>query len=177
MSGNHAYVADSDSGVRIIDVSNPAVPIEVGFNSTGVYAVGVAVSGTHVYIAQHDLGFRILDVSDPAAPVEVGFRDTLGLTRAVVVSGDLAYVANGHSGLSIIDVSNPAAPTLRVASLPSTSKTRPRMGVAAGEVTGFTPLILVEEIDSCPPSTRCERASLVFSSRRMLICCSNCCCC
>jgi len=29
--GNYAYIADNEAGLRIIDISNPASPQEVGF--------------------------------------------------------------------------------------------------------------------------------------------------
>ncbi|MCU0370906.1 MAG: hypothetical protein MUC31_05780, partial [Bacteroidales bacterium] len=31
ISGNYAYVADSDEGLRIIDITDPALPFEEGF--------------------------------------------------------------------------------------------------------------------------------------------------
>ena len=33
VSGSYAYVADDDAGLRVIDVSTPASPIEVGFST------------------------------------------------------------------------------------------------------------------------------------------------
>jgi len=118
--GTLAYVADYSSGLRIIDLSNPAAPVEVGYYDTSGYAHDVQVVGTLAYVAAGDSGLRIIDVSNPATPVEVGFYDTWGIYDAwgsacgVQVVGTLAYVAEdfytGISYLRIIDVSNPAAP-------------------------------------------------------------------
>ena len=112
VSGNYAYVADSTSGLRIIDISTPASPSEVGFYDTPGYALGVYVMGNYAYVADRDSGLRIIDISTPASPSEVGFYDTPGYAVGVYVSGNYAYVADGNtSGLRIIDVSNPASPT------------------------------------------------------------------
>ena len=50
-STNYAYVADGWSGFRIINISNPASPTEVGYHDTPGYANGVYVSGNYAYVA------------------------------------------------------------------------------------------------------------------------------
>jgi len=105
--GTLAYVADYDVGLRVLDVSNPAIPVEVGLCGTPGHARAVDVIGPLAYVADSgDGGLRIIDVSNPAAPVELGFYDTPGSADVV---GSLAYVADNED-LRIIDVSNPAAP-------------------------------------------------------------------
>jgi VCBS repeat-containing protein len=111
VAGSYAYVADGDSGLRIIDASNQNTPIEVGFYDTPGRAYDVAVAGSYVYVADEIGGLRIIDVSNPAAPWEVGFSDTPSYAYGVAVAGTYAYVANGeYVGLWIFDVSNPAVP-------------------------------------------------------------------
>ncbi len=44
--GDLAYVADGYSGLRVIDVSNPALPVEIGALETPGYAEGVEVMNT-----------------------------------------------------------------------------------------------------------------------------------
>ncbi|GBC79584.1 hypothetical protein HRbin09_00806 [bacterium HR09] len=102
VSGNYAYVADEHQGLRIINVSNPATPTEVGFSGTGGYAEDVEVSGNYAYVATGGRGLRIIDVSNPAAPVQTGFYDTPGDALGVAVSGSYAYVADGPAGLTIV---------------------------------------------------------------------------
>ncbi len=43
--GNVAYVADYTGGLRIIDITNPDTPAEIGFYDTGSYASAIAVAG------------------------------------------------------------------------------------------------------------------------------------
>ena len=70
--GGIAYVADGPSGLRVIDVSNPAAPFEIGAFDTLGRAMDVEVVDGIAYVANyHDL--LVIDVSDPAAPFKIGF--------------------------------------------------------------------------------------------------------
>lgn len=111
VSGDHAYLADSSSGLRVVDVSDPANPQQMGFfDPTGSTAgQGVYYTDSYLYLAD-GLGLLILDVSDPAAPAEAGFHLPPGFTVKVQVSGQYAYAANREGGLSIADISDPANP-------------------------------------------------------------------
>jgi hypothetical protein len=108
--GDLAYVADQFSGLRILDVSNPAAPVEFGALETLGYVDSVEVVGDLAYLDPCRLNPRIFDVSNPAAPVELSALDTSGVAYEVEVVGDLAYVAAGIPGVRIFDVSHPAAP-------------------------------------------------------------------
>ena len=105
-----AYVASDPSGLSVLDVSNPAAPIELGAIDTPGQANGVAVAGEMAYVADGYAGLRAIDVSNPAAPRELGAVGNPGYANDVAVVGGFAYVAAQLSGLRVIDVSNPAAP-------------------------------------------------------------------
>jgi uncharacterized secreted protein with C-terminal beta-propeller domain len=96
--------------MRVIDITNPSAPQEVGFFDTPGLAYGLAVNGNFAYIADCDQGLRVVDISNPAAPQEVGFVDTPGMAYDVAVDGGYAYVADYSRGVRVVDVSNPAAP-------------------------------------------------------------------
>jgi hypothetical protein len=114
--GSYVYGA-AGGDLRIVDVSNPTAPSEVGFydmpGDAWSVAEGVAVAGDYAYIAAGG-DLRIVDVSNPAVPTEVGFYDTPE-ARGVTVAGDYAYVAAGYGGLLILRL----AP-LTAASIPTT---------------------------------------------------------
>jgi uncharacterized secreted protein with C-terminal beta-propeller domain len=94
----------------VIDVSNPAFPVELGALDRPDYVSDVEVVGGLAYAANGAAGLCVIDVSNPAFPVEIGCSNTGGYVNAVeVVGGGLAYVT-GSSGLRVIDVSNPAFP-------------------------------------------------------------------
>jgi len=60
VAGGYAYVAAEGSGLRVVDVSTPSNPTEVGFYDTPGYAQGVAVAGGYAYVADWDDGLIIL---------------------------------------------------------------------------------------------------------------------
>ena len=87
MAGDFAYVGSAFGGLRIINVANPAAPVQVGSYATPGYAIGVAVVGYYAYVAAYDSGLRIINVSDPAVPTEIGFYDTPGNSIGVTLAG------------------------------------------------------------------------------------------
>jgi hypothetical protein len=101
VSGGYAYVADAYGGLRVIDVSDPTTPVEVGALGTPEAATGLAVSGDLVYLADGHGGLRVVDVSVPAWPVEVGAAATLAVAENVAVSDGHAFVAETWAGMSV----------------------------------------------------------------------------
>ena len=109
VSGNYAYVADEDSGLAIIDISNPASPGSPVYVDTSGSAHGVTVSGDYAYVADYTSGLAIIDISNPASPGSPVYMNT-GDARGVTVSGNYAYVAAYDKGLAIINISDPTNP-------------------------------------------------------------------
>jgi len=112
VSGTLAYVTAWESGLLIIDVSDPSSPTLRGAYDTA-FPYKVHVSGTLAYIATAG-GLQIVDASDPSSPTLRGVYDTRAYTAYDVdISANLAYVTVWGRGLQIVDVSNPSSPTLR----------------------------------------------------------------
>jgi len=55
VTGTYAYVAAGDSGLRIINVSDPAAPANAGSYDTPGFAEGVAVAGNHAVESRKDV--------------------------------------------------------------------------------------------------------------------------
>jgi hypothetical protein len=115
VSGGYAYVSDLNgwSGLRVIDVTDPLNPWEVGslqFDSDGLRQI--AVSGNHAYIVKGYKELKVIDVSDPEAPFEVTSRETYypSSYNALTTSGHLLFIADWLFGLRIMDISDPANP-------------------------------------------------------------------
>ena len=108
VAGSYAYVADGSSGLRIINVANPAAPTRSASYDTPGYAHGVAVAGSYAYVADGQRAARH-QRGNPAAPTEVGFYDTPGAYG--VAWRALCLRRRLHSGLRVINVANPATPT------------------------------------------------------------------
>ncbi len=111
-SGNLVYLIVGTQGLLLVDVTDPAHPVEVGSNSTRGYAQSLALGGGVAYVANRGDGLTILDVSDPMRPVEIGRLDTPGSAQAVALRGQLAAVADQRGGLQLVDVSKPTSPVL-----------------------------------------------------------------
>lgn len=116
VTGTTACVANnvpdgSGDMVRIIDVSNPNDPVEVGSFPTGWWATGLAATAGFCLVASTPEGLQVADVSDPASAAVVGQLPGVGWSKDVDADGAIAVVADdwGH-GLRVLDVSNPASP-------------------------------------------------------------------
>lgn len=113
-----AYVADGDSGLRIIDIRDPANPESVsGLDTPGV-ARRIVLSENYVFIAggldfpERGGGVQIIDVSDPAAPALVTTYEPPQTAVDVRVLGDELYVAFRSGRIDILDITDPGAPVL-----------------------------------------------------------------
>jgi len=104
-----AYVADGDSGLRILNISNPAAPFEAGHFLTSDAIYGVYVRDSLAYLAALGAGLRIVNISNPAAPQEVGSYLAPGWTRDVWIADTIAYVA-ASGCIEVLNIVNPATP-------------------------------------------------------------------
>ena len=119
VDGPLAVAVSGNSGLTVVNVSNPRVPpLQPVGSLLGIFR-GVALVGRTAYALQVVPGnpaytdLVIVDLGNPSAPhiigrVTVGDSDFVG----VRVVGSVAYVVAGSSGLRIIDVSSPTAPKI-----------------------------------------------------------------
>lgn len=142
VSGNYAYLAAGDdgsgnvdptnSGLVVVDISNPASPQTVDFVQTEGEPNAVAIHGSYAYLAVGDngsgrvspanMGLHLLDISTPADVVMAGFIHTTGNPNRLALStdGNKVYIADGNysvagsqdvTGLEIISAADKAHPT------------------------------------------------------------------
>ncbi|MFQ5856599.1 MAG: hypothetical protein ACE5LU_13255, partial [Anaerolineae bacterium] len=108
--------------LRVIDVSDPTAPVEVGTYGKGWRISDVYVANNYAYVATYE-GLLVVDISDPTMPVRVSTYDfspkDSSYFRAsdVYVAGNYAYIlwerddhATRRRGLQVIDISDPTAP-------------------------------------------------------------------
>ena len=107
-----AYVVDGDGGLRIIDVTDPAHPNELGFHNTPGHTLSTVAAGSLLYVVGGFSGLRILNVADPEQPLEIGSFPAWGDCADVAVVGDIAYTVTNWGGLIILNVRDPRAPVL-----------------------------------------------------------------
>jgi len=109
--GKYAYVAD-DSGLQIIDISNPTTPILKGIYNTTGSNHGVQIVGNYAYVTPYSK-LQIIDISNSTTPILKGTYNISGDAYGIQIVGNYAYVANGYLGLQIIDISDPTIPILK----------------------------------------------------------------
>lgn len=118
---NHAYIAAGAAGLRIVDVTDPATPVEVGSLEfePNVAVTGVALGGQFVYLAT-TAGLRVVDVSDPTRPVQIGVLPAVswdvahaGYDQLYLVERQCSSLDGCDSGsLLAVDASDKANPRL-----------------------------------------------------------------
>ncbi len=114
IQGNLAYLASRYDGFNVIAISNPQLPVQIGFFDTSGSAVDLAVDGTNLFLSDGDHGPKIFDVSNPASPSFVGKPSPLFTqVDSVTVSNGVAYVADSSTDvITALDVSDPASPQI-----------------------------------------------------------------
>lgn len=111
LRGDRAYVA-ADETFRVIDVSDPSRPSELGTLAAPGRIWGLHIAEPYVYLAGGLEGLHIVDVTDPRAPALLATHPTAGQALGVTTSGTTAMVVNLMTGLEVVDISDRTAPTL-----------------------------------------------------------------
>ena len=116
VSSNLAYLAAGESGLRIVDITNPASPIEVGFCDIAGVALNIALWNSYALVVMQSYDLIIIDITDPTSPFEVGYYDNPAFSSSttdnagVAAQGNYAYLPSGSDGLRVVDLDNPALP-------------------------------------------------------------------
>ncbi len=117
--GDLVVVADTQS-IRMIDVSDPTAPVEVG--SLQAWVEDVAVVGKFAYLADSSAGLRTVDISNPASPTELDSAWWRGVSKDVAVRGSMVLVAGEWGGLGVFDATEASdLQQLGILATPSTS--------------------------------------------------------
>ncbi|NOY07491.1 MAG: hypothetical protein GXP33_01430 [Spirochaetes bacterium] len=116
ISGDY-YYAVGDSGLVILDISNPQSTHQVGYLSLPGIGVDVAVAGHYAFIASYGAGLQVADVSNVRAPVRVGSVSIPDKSESIAAYGKYAYVgiqdASNEGQFQVVDISNPESPQLK----------------------------------------------------------------
>lgn len=99
-----------NSGILfIVDLADPATPVQLGSIMLGGGWCGLAVAGPHVYLIDEQMLY-VIDITDPYAPSLVGELWGFGEASDLAIAGGFAYVTDAQDGLVVVDVSDPTAP-------------------------------------------------------------------
>ena len=110
-----AYVADYRAGLKLLDVSNLAVPSEIGCMDTtiGTSTFSCAARDSFAYMgwANPPPFLRAIDVTDPTRPSMAGGSTVFDRPQDMVLRDSLLYVAQ-RVRFQIINVARPREPVL-----------------------------------------------------------------
>lgn len=118
--GDYAYIVSQiDSGLTVVDISNPAAPATVAYLPLGgsgmdIWGGNGTVFEDILYVVHQTDTFRIIDVSDPLNPAIIrtlaggGAPNFMDDPRGICVYGDFAYIAcDDEPGMTVINVADP----------------------------------------------------------------------
>jgi alpha-tubulin suppressor-like RCC1 family protein len=104
--GRYAYLADSNFGLRVLDLGDPANPVQVGSFAEPAATVSVSVR-SNLCLVSGSFGTDVLDVSQPGSPVRV---TTNSITGTVDWLQDPLALGFGPDGIRVFDMVNLASP-------------------------------------------------------------------
>lgn len=105
-----AYLASSNTIIKVIDFSNPLeLNVVTEYGCQGV-TENVVIQGNYAYLACVNDGMKIIDISVPEMPIEIGHFESVEEILNLIVEGNYAYTTGGYDGVKIVDISNPANP-------------------------------------------------------------------
>jgi len=130
MFGDYALMASGTaSGLRVLDLSDPAAPAEIGYIVNSDSCAGVEIwaadrvkaSGNFAYIlfysgniSKNNYRLYVCELSNPTSAQLIGYISLPDNCTSLFVEGDYVYVTandeDGFSGVKIIDVSDPVQP-------------------------------------------------------------------
>jgi hypothetical protein len=114
VAGGLAYVAVGAAGLRLVDISDPAHPVEIGVWDSPGFAEGIFVFGTAAFLADGPYGLQVVDVRDPAHLARLGGAFDMNYAFDVAIgalSGRVfAFIAAAGAGVLVADVSDPMRP-------------------------------------------------------------------
>lgn len=101
----YALLCASTSGLRVIDISDPSNPMQVGsISGGGVESIDVKIWRNYAYVVAESFAVtgKIIDLSDPTNPVQVG---TFPAAHNIFIS-DSGYMYLAAPGLRIYNLKN-----------------------------------------------------------------------
>jgi hypothetical protein len=102
---NLAYVVgDEIRGLLVFDISDPAMPRQVGYLHIPYYCANVVVVDDYAYV-QTTTGVYIVDINNPANPIEVSsYANPYIMFTDLAVSEDYVYLAAGNGDVYYFNI-------------------------------------------------------------------------
>lgn len=104
LSGHYAYISDRP-GLRVVDISNPATPVEIGqYVNQQSWTHNLAIGNQAIFL-NTGYGISILDISNPSNIIETSVIGSFGpgVGYSVAIRGNFAYLVDKAEGLRVIN--------------------------------------------------------------------------
>jgi len=109
---NNLFIANTNAGLTIMDVSNLVAPEIIGNCNTKTSTYDLAYFNNYIFLSDVFHGFIVIDVSNLSNPVEVADYYSNGYGEDVRVKNSLLYFCDNYAGLKIFNISDPQNPEL-----------------------------------------------------------------
>ena len=155
LTGSHAFVADDMSGLRILDVSDPTMPVEISAYDTlgyhnSFWFLTVAATDSFAFVAANQL--RSLDITDPTHARLAGTATIFNPAEDMVIRGSNLYIAEDNH-FEIFDISQPRTPRLLGScQLPDDSRGVAVNGSCAYVACNYSGLVIVSITNPASPT-------------------------
>ncbi len=109
----YAFVACWDSGLRIVNFTDPTNLTEVGSYNDGVEVGAAFVANDVAIVTKTDGGVLLLNVSNPTNPQKISQYNATGIPNVCTIRDNIAFIAYwGASGSRIVflNVTDPLTP-------------------------------------------------------------------
>ena len=112
VAGSYLYIAAGQSGLIVMDVSNPVTPNYVsGFKASNPLALAVNAGGEYLYLCNGTNQIHVVHVKDPYHPKTASYLSiTNGNVFDVLVVDKKLIASAGPKGLVVFELNNPRRP-------------------------------------------------------------------
>ncbi len=102
--------SEEGSGLRIMDVTNPALPEPIGFFETPGVSMDVVVRDHYAFVLTLYGGISVVNIQDISNPTQIGYYNSPGSPNHLVLQDNYAYLADGLRGLRVVEITDLTTP-------------------------------------------------------------------
>ena len=110
INGNTAYFVERNTGLEIVDVTNPSSPQFISTFKTPGSGYDLKVAENLAYVADGTSGVSVVNVGNPAQPYFVSQTKTNSDVRSIDYSPNFMFTAEYNSGAEVFNLFNPTSP-------------------------------------------------------------------
>jgi len=112
-SGDKLYIASSQKGIEILDISNIESPTLLSFLELDYYSPKLAKKDNYLFVSVTSHIFTV-DLEDSSNPVIINDFELYKKAFQLRINGNWLYGARGSNGYFILDITDPESPGIRL---------------------------------------------------------------